>query len=294
MSFFVMFVCSLVQSITEFLPVSSFGHIILILQLWGLEEVNGIRFAVMLHAGTALAVLVTFRKDFLHILSETLGLTVDGISNLYLYHHNRKSKEADIPYRRFITGTWRRLTLLIWISFLPTCLIGYLGRNLVPLSVSSPLLPGCFTLISGIFLLVLDLGQVGESKAITEASSDSAAWLGICQGLAIFPGLSRSALTISAGLLTGLGRKFVVKFSYLMSVPAVAAALTLDMIQSEGSFFPPQQAGFYIGGMFLSFLMGMFLIRFLLRISQTAKLRWFAIYSFLMGAVSLAVNYAGK
>ena len=110
------------------------------------------------------------------------------------------------------------------VSTIPTVLIGYQCKRLVVRSASSHMFSGIGILLTGVILLVVDYSNVNGSKGTKETSFGDAMWMGICQGLSVFPGLSRLGLTMSAGLFCGLGRKFAVKYSLLMSIPAVLGA----------------------------------------------------------------------
>lgn len=280
----------IIQGITEFLPVSSFGHLATVEQLFGAERQAGVLLEAMLHAGTLVAIFIVFWSDIKRIGEELLGMTMDLIGNLNLYIHNRRTGEQ-LHYAKVVYGTYRKFASLILVSSIPTAILGYTCRRLVAKAAISPLLPGICFLITGIFLLVTDLGQVGMNKTPREAGYDSAMWMGICQGIGVFPGISRSGMTICAGLLCGLSRKFAVKYSFIMSIPAVAGALLLEL----GQFASPEMTvglGFtYILGMLAAAVTGFFAIQVLLRILQKTKLRYFAFYCFLAGIAALVINY---
>ena len=159
------------------------------------------------------------------------------------------------------------------------------------LAASSQLLPGAGILITGIVLLVVDLGRMGGKKAARDASFGNAMWIGICQGLSVFPGLSRSGLTISAGLMGGFTRSFAVKYSYILSVPAIIGALIVEL----GQFRAPAMGvglGFtFVLGMIVSAVVGYFTIRILLRMVNRGRFRYFAYYCFIVGFAALIGNY---
>ena len=280
----------IIQGITEFLPVSSFGHLATVEKLFGAERQAGVLFEVMLHTGTLAAIFVFFWSDLKRIGEELLGMAMDLAGNLNLYIHNRRTGEH-LHYAKIVYGTYRKFAALILVSSVPTAVLGYTCRRLAAKAAVSPLLPGICFLITGIFLLVTDLSQAGMNKTPKEAGYDSAMWMGICQGLSVFPGISREGMTICAGLLCGLSRKFAVKYSFIMSVPAVAGALVLEL----GQFASPGMTvglGFtYILGMLTAAVTGFFTIRFLLVILQKTKLRYFAFYCFLAGIIALVINY---
>ena len=281
-----------VQGLTEFLPVSSFAHLLLLQSWMGVSGRAGALPEAVLHLGTALSVLICFYRDFIRILVELLGMLMDLVGNLHLWFVNLRNPESALPYARIVTGTWRRLALLVTLSSIPTALIGYSARRLVTKACLSPFLPGACMLITGMFLLVTDLGRVGEKRSAREAGSDAAMWLGICQGLAVFPGISRGGLTICAGLLCGLGKKFIIKFSLIMSVPACIGAFLVE----AGNFASPGIDGNYVGALFLgvcvSALTGCLFLRPFMKLVSETKLRIFAVYNFLIGILMLIRSFS--
>lgn len=281
----------IVQGITEFLPVSSFGHMAAIENAMDITRDTAVLFEVLLHVGTLFAVLFVFREDIRRILEELLGMALDLIGNANIYFHNRRTGE-NLHYARVVHGTYRKFTAVMLVSFIPTAMLGYICRRLVTLVAMSPLLPGACIMITGVFLLVTDLSNIGGNKTPKDVTYDNAMWIGICQGISVFPGISRCGMTICAGLLCGFSRKFAVKYSYLISIPAILGSLVLEL----GEFAGPQMSvslGFtYIFGMIIAGVVGYFTIQFLLRNLQRGKLRYFAFYCFLAGAIALISNFA--
>ena len=281
----------IVQGITEFLPVSSFGHLAAIENAMGITRNTAVLFEVLLHVGTLAAIFFAFHEDIRRIGEELLGMVMDVIGNLNIYFHNRRTGEH-LGYARLVSGTYRKLTVLILVSSIPTAMLGYICRRLVTKAAISPLLPGICILITGIFLLVTDLSNIGGIKTPKDATYDHAMWIGICQGISVFPGLSRCGMTLCAGMMCGFRRKFAVKYSYLISIPAVIGSLILEL----GQFTTPKMTvslGFtYVLGMVAAGVVGYFMIRFLLQIVQHTKLRYFAFYCFVAGAVALISNFA--
>lgn len=207
---------AIVQGITEFLPVSSFGHLCFVQNILGMEHGPGVLMEVMLHLGTLAAVFMTFQKDIRRLAVESIEMFMDVIGNANLYIHNRRTGD-ELHYAKIISNIYRKFAVLLMVSMIPTMFLGYTARRLVAMSAASKLLPGVGILITGIILLVIDLSQVGGTKAAKDASFSNAMWIGICQGLSVFPGFSRSGMTISAGLMSGFSRTFAVKYSYILS-----------------------------------------------------------------------------
>lgn len=281
---------AIVQGITEFLPVSSFGHLSILENFFGMDHNAGVLLEAMLHVGTLGAVFMTFQKDIRRILYELLDMSMDLIGNLHLYIHNRRTGKQ-LHYARIISNTYRKLAVLLLVSMIPTAFLGYAARRLVVLAADSSLVSSAGLLITGILLLVIDLSRAGGTKAAKDASLSDAMWIGIGQGLSVFPGLSRSGLTISAGLMSGFSRTFAVKYSYILSIPAIFGSLIMELRQF-GSPSMTVGLGFsYVLGMIISGIVASFAIRYCLKIVQKGRFRVFAIYCFVIGFVTLVINY---
>lgn len=282
---------AIVQGITEFLPVSSFGHLCFLQNILGMDHGPGVLLEVMLHFGTLAAVFMTFQKDIRRLFVESIEMFMDLIGNASLYIHNRRTGDH-LRYTKIICNVYRKFAVLLMLSMVPTMFIGYTARRLVAMSVSSKLIPGVGILITGIILLVIDLSQVGGTKAAKDASFSNAMWIGICQGLSVFPGFSRSGMTISAGLMSGFSRTFAVKYSYILSVPAIIGAMIMELSQF-GSADMTVGLGFsYVFGMIIAAVVGSLTIRACLKLVHHGKFRYFAYYCFIAGILVLVSNYA--
>lgn len=290
MSVLYAFLSAILQGITEFIPVSSYGHLSVLEQLLDIEFRGGLLFESMLHLGTVAAIIFLFKKDLKRIGEELIGMVMDIVGNLNLYIHNKRTGE-ELNYAKIVYGTYRKLTALLVVSMIPTAILGFTTRHLAEMASASPLLPGIGFLLTGVFLLVTDFNKSGGSKGPRDAGYDSAMWIGICQGISVFPGVSRMGLTICAALLCGFSRKFAVKFSILVSLPAIVGAFFVE----AGNFFAPGSTIVtflvYVLSAVIAGIVGSLVIRFMQELVQKKKLRYFAYYSFLAGIVALAVNY---
>lgn len=281
---------AIIQAVTEFLPVSSTGHLCVLEQLLGMNHGTGLLLEAMLHLGTAGAIIFLFRKELKKTGLELVGMFMDILGNVNLYIHNRRTGES-LGYARIVTGTYRKFGALLVISMIPTVLLGFTGRRLALLAADSQIVPGIGFLLTGVLLLVTDLNRSGGMKGPREASYDSAMWIGICQGLAVFPGISRMGFTLCAALLCGYSRKFAVRFSVFMSLPAIVGAFFVE----AGNFGAAEMTvglGFaYVFAAVVAGFIGCLMIRTAINMSQKVKLRYFAYYSFAAGMIALAVNY---
>ena len=281
---------AIVQGITEFLPVSSFGHLCFLEKFFGMEHNAGVLLETMLHVGTLGAIFMTFQKDIRHILYEILDMVMDIVGNVHLYIHNKRTGKQ-LRYARIISSTYRKFAVLLLVSMIPTMFLGYTARRLVVLAADSALIPSAGLLITGIILLVIDLGRAGGTKTAKEADFSNAMWIGICQGLSVFPGLSRSGLTISAGLVSGFSRTFAVKYSYILSIPAIMGSLLLELGQFGSSGMTIGLGFTYVLGMIVAGVVAFFTIRYCLKLVHKGKFRIFAIYCFVIGFATLIMNY---
>lgn len=281
---------AVLQAVTEFLPVSSLGHLCVMESVLGINHDTGLLLETMLHLGTVAAIIFLFKKDLKRIGMELLGMLMDLIGNLNLYIHNKRTG-AELKYARIVSGTYRKFTALLLVSMIPTALLGITARRLVLLTSDSSLFSGIGFLLSGIFLLVTDLNQSGGTKGPKEASYDSAMWIGICQGLAVFPGISRMAFTVCAALLCGYSRKFAVRFSVFMSLPAVIGAFFTEVGYFGSAKMTAGLGASFVFAMIISGFVGCLVIRNMTLRAQKVKLRYFAYYSFVIGAAALIINF---
>ncbi len=281
---------AVIQAFTEFLPVSSLGHLCVIEQLMGIGHDTGLLIESMLHLGTAAAIIFLFKKDLKRLGIELVQMFLDVIGNINLFVHNKKTG-GHLKYARIVTGTYRKFAALLVISMIPTVCLGLVSGRLALLAADSPIFQGIGFLITGILLLVTDLNKSGGTKGPREAAYDTAMWIGICQGIAVFPGISRMAFTICAALLCGYSRKFAVRFSVFMSLPAIVGAFF-----AEAKYFGSSEMTVGLGiacvfAMIVAGVVSCLVIRSVLQLTQKGKLRNFAYYSFIAGVFALAVNF---
>ena len=272
-------ILGIIQGITEFLPVSSFGHLCAVQDLLGGSRGSGVLFEVMLHLGTMIALIFVFRKDIKKIGIELIGMFLDLIGNANIFLYNRRTGK-NLTYAKIVSGTYRKLTALIFVSTIPTILIGYQCKRLVVRSASSHMFSGIGILLTGVILLVVDYSNINGNKGTREANFGDAMWMGICQGISVLP-----------GLFCGLSRKFAVKYSLLMSIPAVIGAFFVEAGEFTAVSMTVGKGFTYILGMIVAGVTGYLVIRFMLKLSNQVRLRYFAFYSFAAGILILAANY---
>ena len=252
----------LIQGLTEFIPVSSDGHLSAAEMLMpGFGQV-GLLFDVMVHVGTLTAILVYYR-----------GLLAREVSGLFA---------SDAAERR---RAWRLAALLL-VATVPTGIVGLLLKPVVETTKVDPRFVGAMEILTGFYLALSWFRKEGRKDLDTMPMVD-AVLIGIFQGFAVLPGLSRSASTIAVGLLLGLTARWAADFTFLLAIPAITGAASLEIFsafRSEGAaFFQTPDFGKYLLGAAVAGIVGYATIGLLIRLVSTRKVHLFAVYCFLFG-----------
>lgn len=290
MSFLEAVFMGLVQGITEFLPVSSSGHLAILGGLLHINTDTGVLFEVMLHLGTLLAIIFAFRSDIHRMFWELLRIFADLYQNLKVYFHNKLYEMDEQRYKKILHNNYRTLIVMILISTVPTGIIGYLFEDMVERISHSLLAAGLGLLITAVLLLVIDYWNYGN-KIPKDITVSQAVILGVCQGIGVFPGISRSGITITAGLLCGFKRSFAVRYSFLMSIPAIIGAMFLELKEFTAPAMNFQIGVSYIAGMLVAAVSGYFCIRAMLVLIQKKRFRIFALYCLMIGTAAIICNF---
>ena len=260
MTIFEAIVLGAVQGLTEFLPVSSSGHLVLLQRVFGISE-PALLFDTMVHGGTLIAVFMVLWEDIRAIL------------------------------RRII----QPLTGYLILATIPTVIAALILRNLIEETFQSASLLGFSFLFTALVLLIAEwASRRGSGCRKPQAAMNwlDALCIGICQAIAIIPGVSRSGLTLSGALSRRLDRDFAARFAFLLSIPAILGALVLQLKDiAGGGGAGASAAGIgpapIIAGTLTAAVVGFFAIRFMLRIVKTRSLRFFAPYVAILGLLVL-------
>ena len=278
-----------VQGLTEFLPVSSSGHLAIFQNIFHIDTGNSILFDVLLHIGTLLVVFIVYWKDIWKLILEALQMLGDLFANLGIFLKNRKAVKAQ-PYKRVVRSNYRKFAVLLIVSTIPTAIIGYLGEKLIKNASETLLIPGICLLITGVLLLISDRAE-NCYKIPKDIAYREGALVGVAQGFATLPGLSRSGTTITACLLCGFDRKFAVKYSFILSIPAILGAAVLEVSEIGQETVTGGLAGTYIAGMIAAALVGYVCIKAMLIVVKNKKFKYFAYYCFAVGLVSIIGHF---
>ena len=273
MSYLMSAVLGFVQGVAEFLPISSSGHLTLLQHFFGMEEPDNL-FNILLHFATLIAVCVYYIQDVLEMIVEFFR----GIAAVF----SRNPSRGHPPEAR-------RLVFLIIVGTLPLFVV-MLVKDYVEALGSNPVFVSCALLVTGCILFFSDRMSGGRKNARSATVKD-VLLVGLAQGCATIPGLSRSGCTISAGMAVGFDRKFAVRYSFLMSLPAVLGATILeikDVLGAEGGL-PEGVLPKYLLGMVIAGVVGYFAIRLVNLLADKGKFGAFAYYCWAAGLISLVL-----
>ena len=285
MSIIAAIILGIIQGATEFLPVSSSGHLGIISRLFGIDTGMGVLFEVLLHLGTLAAVCIVFWKDVKNLLVNGFGIIADVFRNFIIWI-KRTFAHSDEQYYRIIYSAYRKFAALIIVTCIPTAIIGAIISKLMKNYVNTLIVPGIWLIMTALILLFID-GEEGGEKKVKGTSFLDAAIIGVAQGFAVLPGLSRSGSTIAAGLLRGMKKTFVLKYSFLASVPAIVGANLLELITADKSGITGTYVIGSLLGMVAAGVVGYFCIKWMMKLVRESRYRYFAYYCFGLGAIAI-------
>ncbi|MEH0155321.1 undecaprenyl-diphosphate phosphatase [Limibacter armeniacum] len=258
MDIFDAIILGIIQGLTEFLPVSSSGHLELAKEILGGNSVpeESMLFTVVLHAATALSTIVVFRKDILYILQQ-----------LFKFEANEETA----------------FVFKILVSMFPAAFVGVFFNDYIELLFGGQvMLVGSMLVVTSALLLLADKSQVTQKKV----SFFSAVVIGVSQAIAILPGISRSGATISTSVLLGIDRERAARFSFLMVVPLIMGKMAKDILDgaltAETNATLPMVVGFVA-----AFFAGLIACKWMISLVKNSKLSYFAAYCFAVGAGSI-------
>ncbi|MEW5796366.1 MAG: undecaprenyl-diphosphate phosphatase [Candidatus Zixiibacteriota bacterium] len=253
MTYFDATLLGVVQGLTEFLPVSSSGHLVLVQEYLRVHEAD-LAFDLVLHLGTLVAVFIYFRSAIWRLIRALFG-----------------------------SGTPDDRKMIIWlvIGTIPAGVIGVLFEEYFEQAFGSPVSTSWELIVTGLILLATRFVRAGQRPI----SLMPTIWMGIGQAVAIMPGISRSGTTIAAGLFAGVKPSVAAEFSFLLSIPAIAGAVLLksgEIVRAPAALYGP-----YLAGFLFSLVFGLLSVYVVLTTVKRGRFDWFAYYCFAVGALGL-------
>ena len=265
-------ILGIIQGLTEFLPISSSGHLVLFQQLFGLKEAE-LFFDVCVHLGTLVAVVVVFHREIRNIIAALLRLV-------------SLAEQKGTILQQVESDSELKMALLIVIGSIPTAVLGLMFQSIADQLFSSSFLTGLMLMVTGLLLWLTRRAKSGNRVAGIESFSKTKAFIiGIVQGLAIIPGISRSGATISIGLLLGIDREMAARYSFLLSIPAIIGAGVLSLKDGLSQTDPVIRLSLL--GAAAAALVGYAALKVLLRMVKKGRLYVFAPYCWLIGILAI-------
>lgn len=265
-------ILGIVQGLGEFLPISSSGHLAVIQYFFGIEGESVLLFAVMLHLGTLISVFIIYWHDIVKLVKELIAVIKDIFTGKGLrINHN--------PVRR--------LGFMIIVATIPTALIGLLFNDIFAGLYLSLMAVGIGFLVTGTILFIAEKMGKNEKK-VWGMKFRHAVFIGIMQGIAICPGVSRSGSTLFGGLMSGLDRNFALRFAFLISIPSILGSVILEFPPAISAGLPEGIWGPVIVGTVVSAISGFIAIKAMLKIVAGKRLTVFSWYTWVLGAAVLS------
>ncbi|MEX2573956.1 MAG: undecaprenyl-diphosphate phosphatase [Balneolaceae bacterium] len=261
----------LLQGITEFLPVSSSGHLVLARAFLGRDLEPGITFEIVVHFGSFCSIAIYYRRKVKEIIVDLFrSFSPDGIRT-----------------KRYANDPNTRLSLIILLSMIPAMYVGFTMKDAIESMFLNPLLVSFMLLITGFLLFSTKL--VSAPKKDLDAKSGLL--MGLAQALAILPGISRSGSTISAGLFTGVDREMVANFSFLMVLPVLAGAMLLELTEIAENGIESAAVVSLIAGFLTSFIAGYIALTYLIILLKKEKFHYFSYYCWFVGIGGIIIFF---
>lgn len=257
----------LLQGLTEFLPVSSSGHLALARALLGREIMPGITFEIVVHFGSFCSIVVYFRAKIAEIFLDLFGsFSLNGIKT-----------------RRFLHDKNTRYSGIILLSMIPAGIVGFTLKDPIEALFLNPVFVSSMLLVTGTLLFMTRFVKSPESEVDTKRGL----LMGVAQAFAIIPGISRSGSTIAVGLFSGINRDSVANFSFLMVLPVLAGAMLLELIEIMETGIEYAAVLNLIVGFLASFLSGYFALKYLIILLKREKFHYFSYYCWAVGITGL-------
>lgn len=268
MSYFEAVILGLAQGLSEFLPISSSGHLALLQYFFGVDAEQVLPFAVLLHLGTLVSVFIVYWKDIVGLVKELGAVFKDLFTGKGL---------------RVNANPTRRLGFMIIVATIPTAVIGLLGNDMFAAMYLSLTAIGTGLLITGTILFIAErMGR--NNKTVKEMKFRNALFVGVMQGVAICPGISRSGSTLFGGLISGLNKEFAVKFAFLISIPSIMGSVIVEAPDAFEAGMDAALVGPVLAGVIVSALSGLFAIKAMIKLVSNKRLIGFSVYTWLLGA----------
>lgn len=278
MTLFESIILGLVQGLAEFLPISSSGHLAALQYIFGIDGSNVLTFTVMLHFGTLVAIFVVYWKDIVDLVKE-LFATIKDICTGQGVQVNKNDT--------------RKLGFMIITASVPTAIIGLLLNDFFESLYARMTVIGVCLIITGCGLFFAER-YGGGKRTIKDMNFRNAFFIGLCQSVAIMPGISRSGATMIGGLACKFDRAFAVRYAFLISIPSVLGAFLLEVPEAVSSVSDGtgMSLGVMLAGIAVAAVSGYAAIKVMIKAVTNKKLMYFSVYTWIAGAALIIYSIA--
>jgi undecaprenyl-diphosphatase len=271
MTFLESIVLGLAQGLSEFLPISSSGHLALLEYFFGIDEDRVLAFATLLHLGTLFSIFFVYYKEIGALLLELCAVFHDIFTG---------------RGPRVGANETRILGFMIIVATIPTAIVGLLLRDVFSGLYNSLVAIGAGLLITGCMMFVSERVARG-AEDVSGLQFRHAFFIGLMQSVALCPGISRSGATITGGLFASMKRELAVRFAFLISIPSVIGAILLEAPEAFGAGVDGAMLPALGAGVIVSMISGFFAIKTMIRVVSSGKLRYFSFYTWIVGAAAI-------
>lgn len=259
------FIYGFIQGVTEFLPISSSGHLALIPFFFKLED-PGVVFDLVMHLGTALAVIIYFNKEVLRVIRELIAIVA------------KRDFENTAFTQNFIISTFFSFVLILLI------------KNLAFMYGRDPLVIGINFIIFGLLMYLADKKLSKNIDLIEQKNFKYSALIGLAQSLAVFPGVSRSGMTLTMGRYLGLGRVEASRFSFMLSLPVIVGSIIFKIPDILSGSAMNVDTAIMLWGILFSFIFGIITIHFFMKLIAKIGLKYFGFYRIIVGSILIYLS----
>lgn len=258
----------IIQGLTEFLPISSSGHLVIFQRLMQFDKSFEILFDVTVHVGTLGAVVIYYYRDLYNVFGATL-------SRVFRPAQWKEAYKADVHFR---------IGIFLLISTFATGVIGLLIKDYVEMFLDVPRYVGIALFFTGLILLIAEFSKQ-KGKALEAFTLRDAFVIGCIQAIALTPGISRSGITISCAIILGFSRLESARYSFLLAVPAIIAGFVFEFTESISNGFDPSWITPLCVGWISALISGILAIKLILLVLKENRLHWFAFYCWIVGII---------
>lgn len=280
----------ILQGITGLLPVSTYGHILLLKQVLSIPAGSGFALENLFHICSVFTVMIVFHKDVIQVIRQFISMFPDIWCNIKIFFYNRFHEFKEMEYQEVMYNNYRRFAGMLVISFLCSACIRCLFYRLSLVVADSALAIGLNFLITAVLLFVVDLWTYGKTVP-KDMSLSHAVWIGLAHGFGIFPGISSLGIAITVCLLCGFRRNFAIRYTFLLVIPTGIRTFVMGGSDIWKLLTQGKAAGIYLSAMLCAVIVSLFSAKVLLRIVAKKRFRIFAVYSMLVGVLAIGYHF---